>query len=265
MTPDRNSGRGPRLSSSLAISIVSHGQGDLVKSLLADLRPLASSGEVQVIVTLNFQEPEQFLTEAGYDITVIRNAHVKGFGANHNQAFANAHADFFAVLNPDVRLQPEVFPRLLQACEDATIGVCAPAVVAPNGRLEDNARKFPTLARVARRMVSRSLRRPTLPDYSAERGFPQEVDWVAGMFMLFRSAAFASVHGFDERYFMYLEDADICRRLWKRGWRVIISRESAVVHDARRATLHSFRHFKWHVTSLGKFLMASLGTGRVPR
>jgi GT2 family glycosyltransferase len=241
----------------LVISIVSHGQGELIRPLLLDLRPLAMSGVGRVIVTLNLPEPERFLEDAGYEIEVIRNARVKGFGANHNQAFAHADGEYFAVLNPDVRLNPAIFADLLEEFATPTVGVCAPAVTAPSGRVEDSARKFPSLRRIGVRMLKRLLRVPISSDYTFERGATRGVEWVAGMLMLFRATAFRAVGGFDERYFMYLEDADICRRLWDQGWRVLFSSRQMIVHDARRATLRNFKHFRWHVTSLARFLLAS--------
>jgi GT2 family glycosyltransferase len=65
------------------------------------------------------------------------------------------------------------------------------------------------------------------------------------------------VRGYDEGYFMYLEDADICHRLWLSGGKVVVCTSTEVVHDARRATLKSARHMRWHAASLLRYLRLS--------
>ena len=77
------------------------------------------------------------------------------------------------------------------------------------------------------------------------------------MFLLFDAAAYRSVGGFDERYFMYLEDADICRRLWSKGRRVLAAPSVSVVHDAQRASSYNLKHMYWHGISMVKFLFFS--------
>jgi GT2 family glycosyltransferase len=107
--------------------------------------------------------------------------------------------------------------------------------------------------RVLRRIFGQRLR----PDYSLDGDVPFAVDWAAGMFLLFDSAAYRSVGGFDERYFMYLEDADICHRLWAKGRRVIAAPSVSVVHDAQRASRRSLKHMRWHGASMARFLFFS--------
>jgi GT2 family glycosyltransferase len=63
-----------------------------------------------------------------------------------------------------------------------------------------------------------------------------EVDWIAGMFMLFRSDTYRALGGFDETYFLYYEDVDLCHRLRKTGKSVIYNPAAEIVHDARRAS-----------------------------
>ena len=87
----------------------------------------------------------------------------------------------------------------------------------------------------------------------------QPHDWVAGMFMLFPADAYRLVNGFDERYFMYLEDVDICRRLNKNGLRVLYSDAVEIVHDGQFASRKNLRHFFWHVSSLLRFLRTKKG------
>ncbi|WP_103727347.1 glycosyltransferase family 2 protein [Novosphingobium sp. HII-3] len=232
----------------VTLSIVSHGQGDLIRHLLGDLRRLNLRG-ISIILTLNIPEDEGWLAAAdGLPIRIIRNERPLGFGANHNQAFACSTDTLFCVVNPDIRLPDDGLVRLPPYFADQRVAACAPLVVGSDGEVQDSARRFPNLLRLARRVVLRQREADYAPDAAAD------VDWVAGMLVLFRREAFAQVGGFDEGYFMYLEDADICRRLRRAGWKTVYQPSVTVVHDARRDSHRSLRHLRWHMRSMIRFL-----------
>ena len=233
----------------LSISIVSHGQGSLIKNLLADIE-LGIGVTCEIIVTLNIPENESFLVDCKkYPLKVIRNYDPKGFGENHNQAFTQSCGKFFAVVNPDIRLERFDINPLLAEFSDSTIGVVSPAVFSGDGVLQDNARKFPTFSTLFFRKFG-----IVMSDYFY-KDVALDVEWVAGMFMVFSRRSFGLVGGFDKRYFMYMEDADICRRLSQCGLRVLLLPSLQVIHDARRASRHNFRHFIWHCMSAARFFL----------
>ena len=81
------------------------------------------------------------------------------------------------------------------------------------------------------------------------------MDWIAGMFMIIPRAVFSEVGGFDhERFFMYYEDVDICRRVRNLGYEIVYDPSQSVIHDAQRASRRSFQHMKWHLTSMFRYL-----------
>lgn len=235
---------------SITLSIVSHGQGHLVRQLLADLRMLRDV-DFDIVLTLNIPEDEAYV-EAATDlpVRVIRNAVRKGFGANHNAASAVSDKDVFVIVNPDVRLPDAALAPLISRFDDPSVGACAPLVLSAQGTVEDSARRFPTV----RRLIERTLLGRRQADYDVSRG-SVSVDWVAGMFVAFRREAFRDVGGFDERYFMYMEDADICRRLGRAGWRVLLDPTCSIIHDAQRASRRSAQHLSWHARSAARFLL----------
>lgn len=241
---------------SLVISIVSHGQGQLVRYLLKDLSSLRFTGlfEVTIVLTLNIPENEDFLLEYAHEIKLIRNLRPLGFGANHNQAFAVFPSDYFLVLNPDIRISVNFADHIL-ACDVSNWGGMGPIIRSPAGGIDDSARKYPTIFRIASRVI---LNRREL-DYDLEIGSPSvpcvKVDWLAGMFLLFKSEVFKRVSGFDTRYFMYLEDADICRKINSNGYPIVLNKDFSVVHDARRRSLRNLVHFKWHARSMFRFIV----------
>lgn len=238
----------------LNVSLVSHGHGDLVTKALDSLAHSLSgiSLTVRVLLTLNLPEPDLERSLQAKDwpfaLEFIRNLAPLGFGANHNQAFARCNARWFAVVNPDIFWpagDTSFWDAFVQDTWPTRAGVVCPLQCDVDGRLQDFARELITPWGLFVRVWNRW------------RGFPpsgvavsvEQADWVNGACMFFRAQVFAELRGFDERYFMYCEDADICLRLQMAGWSMQ-GTDWAVVHDARRNTGRSWRHLYWHLRSL---------------
>ncbi len=238
----------------ITVSVVSHGHSAMLVKLLEQVLAFSEIG--QVIVTLNI--PEAIELPNDHRITVIHNQKPKGFGANHNQAFTKCKSIFFCILNPDIVLFANPFPRLLDSLFDPNIGVVAPMVKNEVGGIEDSVRTFLTPVSILRRRLLGHREA-----YWFKEGDPNfSVGWVGGMCMLFPSSAYAVINGFDEHYFMYVEDADICTRLWLAGYKVVVCPSAVVIHEARRASRSSLQHFFWHVSSLSRYFWKY--TGRLP-
>ena len=228
----------------VTVSVVSHAQNGLVNALVDDLWRHCSDA-IELLLTENALDATRLARSAS-----MVNETPKGFGANHNAAFERCGTPYFCVCNPDVRLRSDPFPPLLQALQQDRAGVVGPLVRRPAGQVEDSARRFPTAGSLVRKL----FRGSSGPDYPADRG-RLEVDWVAGMFMLFPSDAFRAVGGFDERYFLYYEDVDLCRRLHAAGRRVLYEPRSEVIHDARRASRRSPALAMHHAKSGLRYLL----------
>ena len=233
----------------LTLSVVSHRQNALVSQLLADVARVCAELPT-IVVTENI--PGETAISAPMPFERIANERIKGFGANHNEAFKRCRTDYFCICNPDIRLNADPFPSLLNVFSDRAVGAAGPLVRDPDGKIEDSARRFPTFWS----LVAKSFIDLRTSDYAVDRG-PQDVDWVAGMFILFSREAFESVKGFDERYFLYYEDVDICRRLQKGGRKVIFNPLAEVVHEAQRASRRHAGYALHHARSALRFLSAS--------
>jgi N-acetylglucosaminyl-diphospho-decaprenol L-rhamnosyltransferase len=241
----------------VCVSVVSHLQAVLVRSLLEDLATHCRSA-VEVVLTVNLEETLPFGPgDFGYPVELVRNSAPRGYGANHNAVFRLCRRNAFCVLNPDIRLAANPFPALLDELQRGNNGFVAPRITDPAGRTEDSARRFPTL----RSLATKAMGRANALDYEIGAS-PFSPDWIAGMFMLFGSDAFKAVGGFDERYFLYYEDVDICARLRAAGYDVRLVPAVCAVHDARRASRRDWRHRRWHMQSLMRYLLT---TGRPVR
>lgn len=229
----------------VTVSIVSHQHGQMLPGLMSDL--LACPEVFRIILTNNIPEP--FINIDPDRITVLNNSIPKGFGENHNAASKYVETTYFAVVNPDIRLDGNPFPGLIECIDRSRCALCAPAVQSPDGSIEDSARSFPTISGLALKLFGKHDGRLS---YDLESP-PMRAPWVAGMFMLFRYDDYFSINGFDEDYFLYYEDVDICARLLHVGKSVMLCPEVHVIHDARRASRHDPRHMMWHAKSMARY------------
>lgn len=237
----------------VSLSVISHGQMGLVTQLLEDLQEYCSGGplEIEVILTLNIFEEIQFRTGGfSFDIRIIRNLFPKGFGANHNSAFRVAEGKYFCVVNPDIRLVGDPFPALVKEILKG-VGVVGPLVRNRQGGLEESARKYPTPFSI----IKKALKWGQTPDYKVA-GNCIKVDWIGGMFMLFANETFSKGNGFDERYFLYYEDVDLCARLSLQNYSVMLCPFASVVHEARRSSHRNAIYARWHLCSMIRFFFS---------
>ena len=236
---------------SLLISIVSHKQGDLVYPLLNDLQRFCSGKPLEVVLTINVPEKIPFKkTDFGFKLEMIKNERPKGFGANHNAAFKLRSSRNFCTLNPDLRLNQDPFSPLFHLCKDKKIGAVAPLIINKEKGIEDSARRLPTPARLLKRYLWKP--KHDILDYPVGDRILFS-DWVAGIFMFFSSSVFSEMNGFDERYFLYFEDVDLCSRLRLAGYQIVLDPRISVVHNARRDSHRNYQYLQWHILSGVRF------------
>ena len=271
---------GTRVARGTVVSIVSHGHGVQVERLLAQLGELPAGALAAVVLTVNSPELDaSLLSRASFfcgplakalNLHVLQNANPLGFGANHNRAFRVASELFqdrlgiFCAVNPDIELMdvvrhtgaalsPPLLLKLVDALVQPGVGMAYPAQVDATGRLLDFERVLATPWGIASRVGGRVVERLVGQVWQRFNGQPrsagQPPDWVNGAFMAFRADVFAALGGFDERYFMYCEDIDICLRLQLTGY-TLARANVAVVHHTQRRTLKNRQHLAWHIQSL---------------
>jgi GT2 family glycosyltransferase len=169
----------------------------------------------------------------------------RGFGNGCNRGAAEVDADFYFFLNPDTILHdPQVLEKLhtfLRAHPKA--GIAAPRLLYPDGTLQETCRRFPPWHVPFLRRTSlakkgspkRALDRFLMRDYDHET--LRLVDWAQGSALLMDGALFHTLGGFDERYFLYYEDVDLCRRAWLAGRPVYYVPAAELTHVYARASM----------------------------
>lgn len=233
-------------------SVVSHGHMEGVRRLLRDFREYVPAESHELFVTLNIDEPTDGLEQLWPGkLHIIRNDYRKGFAANHNTALWKARGRFVAALDPELRLHGNPFGLLANVLQQPGSGIATTLVLEEDGNLADNARPVVTPAALLRRYL-----RGHACSYNVDLAGPICVDWIAGLFMAMRGETFRQLEGFDERFFLYCEDADLCLRAWNAGLEVSVVPAPPVTHVAQRQSLKRLRHFAWHCESLFKLWSA---------
>jgi GT2 family glycosyltransferase len=229
-------------------------QMDLVANLLHDINKHCRATSLEFILTLNLDETLPLaIDDFWFPVRIIRNTRPLGFAANQNQAFSHATGHYFCVMNPDIRLNEDPFPALLSCLQHASVGVAAPVVLGENGEMEDSARHFPTPFKI----LCKAFGKCKGSDYVVKNE-PIFPDWVGGMFMLLPSELFKQLNGFDQKFFLYYEDVDLCARLRVKGFEVVLCPTARVVHLARRTSHRDFKHLRWHMASMLRFFCSGV-------
>ncbi len=183
-----------------------------------------------------------------------------GAGVNYGLAAAAAGAEAVLVFNPDVVFSPGSVSALRQALySDARIAIAAPAVLNRDGTLYPSARQFPSLATSVGhgfaglvKPDNRFSRRYKLADW--DHSSRRYVDWVSGSCFMVRAEVMLELAGFDEAYFMYAEDVDLCWRAGKAGYKICYEPAATVVHwRGVSAESRPYRMILAHHVSLGRF------------
>ncbi|MGH9524640.1 MAG: glycosyltransferase family 2 protein [Terriglobales bacterium] len=182
-----------------------------------------------------------------------------GFGAGHNLAFRTlADGDFHLLLNPDVRFSAAAIQDLLSfMAQDARIGAAMPRICFPDGSLQRLCKLLPTpLDLLLRRFVPFSMLRESRRGKYELDGLPQDrvsdVPSLSGCFLLLRADVFRDLRGFDERYFMYMEDVDLIRRIGDHA-RTVYYPFVSIEHQYAKGSYNDMRLLRYHVRSAVKY------------
>ncbi|MET2986557.1 glycosyltransferase family 2 protein [Aureibaculum conchae] len=184
-----------------------------------------------------------------------------GFGAAHNKVINTIKnlSNYHLVLNPDVTFQPHVIPNLIDKIkENKKTAMISPRVLFPNGDHQYTSRKYPTLSELIIRRIS--FLNSVFPSIIKEGEYrdsdlsqPFEPDFLHGCFLLFKTEVFIKLKGFDERYFLYMEDVDICKKMDEHGFKKLYFPDVEIVHVLKKRSLKNLKLFTYHTISVFQY------------
>ncbi len=216
----------------LSIIIINWNTHALLHALLTTLAPYLQQAQAELIVVDNASsDGSAAMVAADFpQVTLIQNVQNVGFARANNQALALAQGRYLLLLNTDTLVPPGAIEGLLHFMDaHPAVGACSPRLLTATGQPQAFAfGDDPTPAYLLRRGLWRLLFNRSLHDWGVAQVL--EVAWVAGTCLMLRREALAIVKGFDEAFFMYFEDVDLCRRIRHHGWKICYVPTVAITH-----------------------------------
>jgi len=247
---------GDRAPARAAAVVVDYDAGDV---LGACVRSLLDDGVREVVVVENGEASTACRVLEGLRVPLVVTGRNLGYGAGANRGLAaSGGSEYVLVCNPDVRVHPGAVARLVTALDThPEWAIVGPRIVDPSGEEYPSVRRFPSMADAAGHALFALVR----PENRFSRRYrdrvgdeSRPVDWVSGACFCARRAALEELGGFDEAYFMFAEDIDLCWRAHRAGWGVGVEPHAEVTHVlgvSRR--LHPYRMLVAHHRSALRF------------
>ncbi len=244
----------------LAAVIVNYNAGEELRRTLQSVAEECTGLDWEAVVVDNASTDGSAAVVPGVlrQVALVQNRTNVGFSRAVNQATAATSAPLVLLINPDCQLRPGALSQMRAVLEaEAECAIVGPRILDPDGAIQGSARGDPDMLtgmfgrtsglRALLPFLPAARRNVVVEDAIASGQASVAVDWVSGACMLIRRSALEAVGGFDEQYFLYWEDADLCRRLRQQGYQIryVPGAESvhAVGHSSRTARRSSIRAF----------------------
>lgn len=212
-----------------------------LRSILA--HPPRFPYEIVVLDNASSDGSVQMLEKEFPEVRLLVSEQNLGFSRGHNLAARAAQGKYLFILNPDTEVIPPALELLVDYAEQhPEVAILGPKILNPDGSLQYSCRRFPNPTAALFRNTPLGKLFPNNPytrDYLMtdwDHNSIREVDWVSGAALFIRRAVYEQLGGFDERFFMYCEDTDLCYRAWQAGYTVVYYPEPKIVHAIGRST-----------------------------
>jgi len=224
----------------LDIIIVNYNSTDYLLRCLRSIYDTLHELNVNIFVQDNTIKDDVDRVKAEFpQVTLSKNSYNMGFARAINNALKRSSSPYIVLLNPDTYVMDGFFEAILRYMEEnPTLAIVGPKILNHDGSIQGSARSFPTpltglfgrSSLFTRFFPNNPFTRANILTTTSDGKTPMGVDWVSGACMVVRRKAVDDVGLLDERFFMYWEDADWCRRMWKKGWRVMYFPQASVIH-----------------------------------
>ena len=238
-----------------SIAIVAyHGEADVRKAVesIEHCTPEMISKTIYIIDNSEMPNGLPKLAEEYQDVEYIKNEKNLGFGGGHNVVMDKLNSRFHAIVNPDIILETDAFGVIKDFMKDESIGMCVPKLCDDKGELLAVYRRELTVWDMGIRMfLKRGFKKRqayhTMQDMDYTKPF--DVPFAQGSFLVIRTELFKELKGFDEDYFLYVEDADLCKRV-NQVSRLCYCPDAVVVHKWERGSHKNKKLLKLHIQSI---------------
>ncbi len=234
----------------ISVAIVSYNTRDLLRECLRSLQARGGEARLEIIVLDNASHDgsAQMVRDEFPEVHLMQSAHNSGYGAANNRALQDARGEFFWVLNSDTTIETGAISTMMNWMrEHPRCGAIGTRLILADGSTQPSCALDPSLFAV---FIEQTYLDKLMPgnryagsyamtdwDYDDLREVPQ----VCGASMLVRHAAWQNLGGFDESYFMYFEDTDLCVRLREAGWKIWYLPAARVRHQLGASSAGTWR------------------------
>lgn len=237
----------------LSIIIVTYNQFDKARACLASIFSSRLGGlsfEVIVADNASTEGDADILKQAFPEVKVIKSPRNLGMGAGNNLAAAEARGEYLLILNPDTELHTEAATTMLEYLKNhPSAGIVGPKLMYPDGERQVSFYRFPNLLlpfirrTFLGRLFPKFLASYLMSDLDLDQS--QKVDWMMGSCLMLKTELFRRLNGFDERFFMYFEDTDLCKRISQLKLEAVYLPTATVIHHHGRASAK--HHWLWSI------------------
>lgn len=214
----------------LSVIIVNWNTKDYLNNCIRSIKENTKKISCEIIVIDNFSSDGSPQTvEANFpDVILIKNQENYGFGHANNQGYALAKGKYILFLNSDMIVQKNCLEKMFEFMEkNPAIGASSCKLTHPDGSLQHSCREFPSFKIIFLMLIGVRFLFPKMKmfrDYlmlNWDHSDIREIDQIMGSFMFIRSAVIKEVGRFDERFWMYFEEVDLCLRIKAAGWKIV--------------------------------------------
>jgi GT2 family glycosyltransferase len=242
---------------SVDIIIINYNSTDYTIRCIDSIKQNLNSCRIKIIVIDNNSNdmPNRIIDHCP-GIQLIENEKNIGFGNAINYGLKLSVSKYLVLINPDALLPDRSFYYIIQYIdENPEIAIAGPKILDWDGSIQGSARRHPTIwtaffgrkSPLTKFFPNNPITKKEFICFNGVKDNPQSVDWVSGACMIIRSEAVRQVGGFDNRFFMYWEDADLCKRLKEQGWEISYFPKAQVYHyigkSSNTCQLLSIYHF----------------------
>lgn len=223
----------------ISVIIVSYNTAHLLKRCLSALYNHSTGHDLEVfVVDNNSADNSVSMVKTEYpEVHLIINKANNGFAAANNQAWKLATGENVLLLNPDAFITSNAITNTIEFMKrHPACGICGGRLVKPDGTPDPSARKFPTFLSKFFTLSGLQHHFPTSKLFAAhefgniDQSKPLQVDWVPGTFTMYRRSMLEETGLFDERFYIYYEETDLCLKAKRLGWSVYYLPTAKVIH-----------------------------------
>jgi GT2 family glycosyltransferase len=244
-----------------SLIVVSYKSKNDIEKMIESLSKVINKNDFEIIISDNFEKNNETVQKSirhGIETIHVYNNKNVGYATGVNNVLKHCSGKYIVIVNPDITFKDDkFFEKFPNHLKDSTIGAISCKLLNEDGSVQTSFRKFPKPFQLIEDFISLKLgsKKPKGHFYDNYDNITEptiDVDWFSGGFLAVRKTEKL----FDERYFMYFEDVDLCRKLKENGKRRVVLTKCEISHKAAYESRNIFsKTFRYHVMSMIKYFL----------